>query len=286
MKKIGFIGTGIMGSSMAGHLMDAGYELNVYNHTKAKADGLVARGAHWCATAGECAVGCDVVISMVGYPKDVEEIYLGQGGIVEKAAKGTYLIDMTTSSPVLAERIAAEGAKKGLKVLDAPVTGGDTGAKNATLTILVGGAPEDFAALQPAFQAMGKNIVLEGGPGAGQKTKMCNQIAIAGALAGACEAFTYARASGLDIEKVYAAISTGAASSAQMTNVLAKGLKGNFEPGFMLKHFIKDMGISADTSKDYHIELPILQQVLKEARTLEAEGKGTNGTQVLIKYYK
>jgi 3-hydroxyisobutyrate dehydrogenase-like beta-hydroxyacid dehydrogenase len=286
MKKIGFIGTGIMGASMAGHLLDAGYELNVYNHTKAKAEGLIARGAHWCPTAGECAVGCDAVISMVGYPKDVEEIYLGSGGIVEKAAKGTYLIDMTTSSPVLAERIAIEGAKQGLKVLDAPVTGGDTGAKNATLTILVGGAEEDFATLQPVFRAMGKNIVLEGGPGAGQKTKMCNQIAIAGALAGACEAFTYAQASGLDIEKVFAAISTGAASSAQMTNVVAKGLKGDFNPGFMLKHFIKDMGISADTSEAYHINLPVLLQVLKEARTLETAGKGTNGTQVLLKYYK
>ena len=286
MKKIGFIGIGIMGGAMAGHLMDAGFALNVYNHTKSKADGLVARGAHWCDTAGECSVGCDVVISMVGYPKDVEEIYLGQGGIVEKAAKGTYLIDMTTSSPVLAERIAAEGAAKGLKVLDAPVTGGDTGAKNATLTILVGGAKADFDALQPVFQAMGKNIVYEGTAGAGQKTKMCNQIAIAGALAGACEAFTYAKASGLDIEKVFAAISTGAAGSTQMSNVVARGLKGDFAPGFMLKHFIKDMGISAHTSKDYHIDLPVLQQVLKEAQTLEAEGKGTDGTQILLKYYK
>lgn len=286
MKKIGFVGTGIMGGAMAGHLMDAGYELNVYNHTKAKTDGLVARGAHWCASAGECAVGCDVVISMVGYPKDVEEIYLGKGGIVEKAAQGTYLIDMTTSSPVLAEKIAREGAKKGLKVLDAPVTGGDTGAKNATLTILVGGTQEDFDAVQPIFRVMGKNIVYEGTAGAGQKTKMCNQIAIAGALAGACEAFTYAKASGLDIEKVFAAISTGAASSAQMSNVVAKGLQGNFDPGFMLKHFIKDMRIGAETSGDYHIELPILRQVLEEAKTLEDAGEGTKGTEILLKYYK
>ena len=286
MRKIGFIGTGIMGGAMAGHLLEAGYELNVYNHTKAKADQLVQRGAHWCDSAGQCAVGCDVVISMVGYPRDVEEIYLGKGGIVEKAAKGTYLIDMTTSSPVLAERIAGEGAKKGLKVLDAPVTGGDTGAKNATLTILVGGAEEDFNALQPVFKAMGKNIVYEGTAGAGQKTKMCNQIAIAGALAGACEAFTYAKASGLDISKVFAAISTGAAGSTQMSAVVAKGLQDDFAPGFMLKHFIKDMGISADTSADYHIDLPVLQQVLKEARTLEAAGAGTKGTQILLKYYK
>ena len=285
MKNIGFIGTGIMGSSMAGHLIDAGYNLSVYNRTKSKADGLLKKGAKWCATPGECAKGQDVVITMVGYPKDVEEVYLGANGIVENAPKGAYIIDMTTSSPVLAEKIAAIATKKGLHAVDAPVTGGDTGARNATLTILVGGEKEAFDALQPIFKTMGKNIAYMGTAGAGQKTKMCNQIAIAGALSGACEAFTYAKASGLDVGKVYDAISTGMGGSIQMTGVVSKALKGNYAPGFMLKHFIKDMGISSDTSKDYQVNLPVLELVLKEARTLEDKGLGTEGTQTLLKYY-
>ena len=286
MKKIGFIGTGIMGAAMAGHLMKAGFEVSVYNRTKSKAEGLLAQGAKWCATAGECAENQDVVITIVGYPKDVEETYLGKDGIVAKAAPGTYLVDMTTSSPVLAEKIAVAAATKGLHAVDAPVTGGDKGAKNATLTILVGGEEADFVALQPVFQVMGKNIVYEGTAGAGQKTKMCNQIAIAGALAGACEAFAYAKASGLDISKVFEAISTGAAGSAQMSNVVANGLKDDFAPGFMLKHFVKDMKISSDTSKDYQVTMPILEQVLKEATNLEELGLGAEGTQALLKYYK
>jgi len=285
MKKIGFIGTGIMGASMAGHLIDAGYTVSVYNRTKSKADGLVKKGARWCNTPGECAAGQDVIITIVGYPKDVEEVYLGADGIVAKAPKGAYIIDMTTSSPVLAEKIAGEAAKKGLHAVDAPVTGGDTGARNATLTILVGGEKEAFDALQPIFKAMGKTIVYMGTAGAGQKTKMCNQIAIAGALSGACEAFAYAKASGLDVDKVFGAISTGMAGSIQMTNVAAKALKDDYAPGFMLKHFIKDMGISSATSKDYHVELPILELVLKEAKTLEDRGMGTEGTQALLKYY-
>lgn len=286
MKKIGFIGTGIMGAAMAGHLMDAGFEVSVYNRTKAKADKLVAQGARWCDSAGACAQGQDVVITIVGYPKDVEETYLGEKGVIANAKAGAYLIDMTTSSPVLAEKIARAAAAKGLHAVDAPVTGGDTGAKNATLTILVGGEEASFTALQPVFKAMGKNIVYEGTAGAGQKTKMCNQIAIAGALAGACEAFAYAKASGLDLDKVFAAISTGAAGSTQMSNVVANGLKDNFNPGFMLKHFIKDMKISSDTSVDYKVVMPVLEQVLKEAKTLEDTGLGTEGTQTMLKYYK
>lgn len=285
MKNIGFIGTGIMGASMAGHLIEAGYTLSVYNRTKAKAEGLIAKGAKWCATPGECAKGQDIVITMVGYPKDVEEVYLGANGIVDNAATGAYIIDMTTSSPVLAEKIATIATQKGLHAVDAPVTGGDTGARNATLTILVGGEKEAFDALQPIFKTMGKNIAYMGTAGAGQKTKMCNQIAIAGALSGACEAFTYAKASGLDVQKVYDAISTGMGGSIQMTGVVSKALKGNFAPGFMLKHFIKDMNISSTTSKDYQVSLPVLDSVLKEAKILEDKGLGTEGTQTLLKYY-
>ncbi len=285
LKKIGFIGTGIMGSAMAGHLMDAGFELSVYNRTKSKAQGLIDRGARWCETAGECAKDQDVVITIVGYPKDVEKIYLDAGGIVDCAKVGAYLIDMTTSSPILAEKIFDAAKSKGLHAVDAPVTGGDVGAKNATLTILVGGEEESFNALQPIFAAMGKNIVYEGSAGAGQKTKACNQIAIAGTLAGVCEAFAYAKVSGLDVEKVYSAIATGAAGSFQMTGVARKGLDGDFAPGFMLKHFGKDLAIGNETATAYGASLPILAVVLHEVRKLEESGDGNLGTQALLKYY-
>ncbi|MBR1647255.1 MAG: NAD(P)-dependent oxidoreductase [Selenomonadaceae bacterium] len=285
MKKIGFVGTGIMGSAMAGHLIDAGFELSVYNRTKSKAQSLIDRGARWCDTVGECAAGQDVVISIVGYPKDVEQIYLGAGGIVDCAKSGAYIVDMTTSSPILAEKIFAAAQAKNLHAVDAPVTGGDVGAKNATLTILVGGEKNSFDALQPVFAAMGKNIVYEGSAGAGQKTKACNQIAIAGTLAGVCEAFAYAKASGLDVEKVYSAISTGAAGSFQMTGVARKGLDGDFNPGFMIRHFGKDLAIGSETGTAYGASLPILSMVLHEVKKLEQSGDGNLGTQALLKYY-
>ena len=285
LKKIGFIGTGIMGSAMAGHLMDAGFEVSVYNRTKARAQSLIDRGAKWCDTVSECAKNQDVVISIVGYPKDVEQIYLAADGIINSAQAGTYLVDMTTSSPILAEKIFDAAKNKNLRAVDAPVTGGDVGAKNATLTILVGGEEEDFNALKPVFEVIGKNIVYEGKAGAGQKTKIANQIAIAGTLAGVCEAFAYAKASGLDVEKVYSAISTGAASSFQMTGVARQGLDGNFKPGFMLKHLGKDLAIGNETSTAYGATLPILAMVLHEVRKMEESGFGAEGTQALLKYY-
>ena len=286
MKKIGFIGTGIMGAAMAGHLLDAGYELTVYNRTKSKAQALLDRGAKWSDTPGECAKGQEAIISMVGYPKDVEEIYLGADGILANAQAGAYVIDMTTSSPVLAERIYQAAKEKGIFAVDAPVTGGDIGAKAASLSILVGGDERAFHTLLPVFEKMGRNIVYEGSAGAGQKTKMCNQIAIAGALAGACEAFAYARASGLDVEKVFAAISEGAAGSFQMSKVAVNALQGNFAPGFMLKHFVKDLRISAETGESYGLQMPVLRQVLAETASLEEQGLGAEGTQSLLKYYR
>ena len=192
---------------------------------------------------------------------------------------------MTTSSPILAEKIFNAAKEKNLHAVDAPVTGGDVGAKNATLTILVGGDESDFNALKPVFEVIGKNIVYEGAAGAGQKTKIANQIAIAGTLAGVCEAFAYAKAAGLDIEKVYSAISTGAASSFQMTGVARQGLDGNFNPGFMLKHLGKDLAIGNETSTAYGASLPILSMVLHEVRKMEEAGFGTEGTQALLKYY-
>ena len=285
LKKIGFIGTGIMGAAMAGHLLDAGFQVSVYNRTKAKAEGLIERGAIWCETAGLCAKNQDVVITMVGYPKDVEQIYLSEGGIVDSAKSGAYLVDMTTSSASVAEKIFAAAKEKNLHALDAPVTGGDTGAKNATLTIFVGGDENDFETLKPIFEVMGKNISYAGAAGAGQKTKTCNQIALAGALAGACEAFAYAKSAGLDIDKVYSAISTGSASSVQMTGIVHRGLEGDFDPGFMIKHLAKDLAIGVETVTAYGKTLPVLSLVLHELRKMEESGNGSEGTQALLKYY-
>lgn len=286
MKKIGFIGLGLMGAPMAGHLMDAGYELSVYNRTKSKADALIARGACYCDTPAACAKGQDAVITIVGYPKDVEALYLGTDGILENLAPGTYTADMTTSSPTLAERIYEEAKARGIRALDAPVTGGDMGARAGTLNILVGGDEEAFNAMRPVFAAMGSNIIYEGAAGAGQKTKAANQIAIAGTLAGACEAFAYACTMGLDVEKVFASISGGAAASFQMSHMVRMALDGNFDPGFMLKHFIKDMNIGVETGSARGLTLPVLRQVLEEARTLEDKGLGAEGTQSLLKYYE
>lgn len=286
MKKIGFIGIGIMGKSMVRNLMKAGYEVAVYNRTKAKAEDVVAEGALWCDSVAQCAAGRDAVITIVGYPKDVEEVYFSQGGILESAAPGTVLIDMTTTSPKLAVRIYENAGKRGLKALDAPVTGGDTGAKAGTLTILAGGDREVFEQCMPLFEAMGKNIRYEGRAGNGQHTKMCNQIAIAGALSGACEALAYAKAVGLDSAVMLDSISTGAAGSAQLSNVASRILKDDYAPGFFVKHFIKDMGLADEEAKNAGARLGVLEYVLDMYRELEAEGLGDLGTQALIKYYE
>lgn len=286
MKKIGFIGVGIMGKSMVRNLRKAGYEVAIYTRTKAKAQDVIAEGAVWCDTAAECAKGRDVVITIVGYPKDVEEVYFGDNGIIANADPGTYVIDMTTTSPRLAVRIWEEAEKAGLHAVDAPVTGGDTGAKVGTLTILAGGKKEDFDACVPVFEAMGKNINYEGKAGNGQHTKMCNQIAIAGALAGACEAMVYAKNTGLDVDTMLKSISTGAAGSAQMNNVASKAAKDDYAPGFFLKHFIKDMGIADEEALAVDTRLGVLEDVLGMAKKLESEGMGDLGTQALIKYYK
>ena len=286
MKKIGFIGIGIMGQSMVRNLMKAGYEVAVYNRTKSKADAVVAEGALWCDSAAQCAAGRDAVITIVGYPKDVEEVYFGEGGVIAHADPGTCLIDMTTTSPKLAVRIYENGKKKGLPVLDAPVTGGDAGAKAGTLTILVGGDQETFEKCRSLFEAMGKNIYYEGKAGNGQHTNMCNQIAIAGALSGACEALAYAKAVGMDPAHMLESISTGAAGSAQLSNVASRILKDDYAPGFFIKHFIKDMKLADEEAVNAGAHLGVLEYVLNMYQELETEGCGDLGTQALIKYYE
>ena len=211
--KVGFIGTGVMGISMAGHILEAGYDVSVFTRTKSKAESLLLKGCSWCDTLQELAATCDVIITMVGYPSDVEEIYLGEAGLIASAQQGTLMIDMTTSSPSLAQRIANAAAQHGMAAIDAPVSGGDIGARNAQLSIMVGGDVEHYEAAHSILSVMGSNIVRQGEAGAGQHAKMCNQIAIATNMIGVCEAILYATKAGLDPEIVLQSIETGAAGS-------------------------------------------------------------------------
>lgn len=280
--KIGFIGVGVMGAPMVQNLMKKGHELSVYNRTKEKAAGVVAAGAKWCESAGACAKDQDVVITIVGYPKDVEEVYFAPGGILDSAAPGTVLIDMTTTSPRLSERIYAAAKEKGMTALDAPVSGGDVGAQKGTLAIMVGGDRETFDRMQEVFAAMGTNIRYMGGAGCGQHTKMANQIAISGCIAAVCEAIAYAEACGLKPQEMFDAISTGAAGSWQLTNNGQKIIDGNYAPGFYVKHFIKDMNIALEEAKDRDLPLDVLKLVRDKYDELAAAGGGDEGTQALI----
>ena len=284
MKRIGFIGLGIMGNSMAGHLLAAGYELNVFNRSKPKADELVAKGAKWFDDIGDLAASSDVIITMVGYPSDVEEVYFGPGKILDRA-QNAYLIDMTTSSPSLAKRIADEAQKRSCRALDAPVSGGDIGARNAKLSIMVGGSQADFDAVLPVLKVMGTNVVLQGGPGSGQHTKMCNQIVIAGTIMGVSEGLGYAKSVGLDPAHVMESIGGGAASGFQLLNLGAKMIVGDFAPGFYAEHFLKDLKIALDEASKIGLELPALSLAQRLYENLVSNGCAKNGTQVLYKKY-
>lgn len=283
-QRVGFIGLGNMGRHMAGHLLAAGHPLSVFNRSRDKADELLARGARWCATPGDVAANADVVITMVGYPHDVEQVYLGEGGIVARADKAL-LIDMTTSSPELAERIAAAAAKVGCRSLDAPVSGGDIGARDAKLSIMVGGTQAAFDEALPILQLMGTNVVLQGGPGAGQHTKMCNQIVIASTIMGVSEGLAYAKKSGLDPATVLKSIGGGAASGFQLTVMGGKMIAGDFAPGFYIEHFIKDLGIALAEAERMKLDLPGLALARKLFQGLAGQGMARLGTQSLIKHY-
>lgn len=284
--KIAFIGTGVMGASMAGHLMAAGAVVSVYNRTRSKADALVARGARWADTPVGAAEGASVVFSMVGYPADVEALYLGEGGLVESVAPGTVLVDQTTSDPALAARIAAAAAARGLVALDAPVSGGDLGARNATLTIMVGGDQKAFEAVMPFFGVLGKTVIRQGGPGAGQHTKMANQIAIAGSLLGSVEAVIYAEKAGLDPRTVLGSIGGGSAQSWQLVNMVPRMLDGDYKPGFYSKHFLKDLRIALNAAKASKASLPLLELAERLFSRMADEGFAEKGTQALYRLYK
>ena len=282
---IGFIGTGVMGRSMAEHLATAGYALEVHNRTKSKANSLLDAGAHWHETAAGVARAADVVITMLGFPADVEATYLGEHGVISHARDGALLIDMTTSSPVLARRIAAAGAERGLHALDAPVSGGDIGARAATLVIMTGGEQAAFDRAQPILALLGKNISLLGPAGAGQHCKMANQIAVAVGMVAWCEALIYARAAGLDPQAVHASISGGAAGSWAMTNLAPRALADNFAPGFYVKHILKDIRIAVESAAEMKLELPGLACAQELYEKVAALGWEDSGTQALYRLY-
>ncbi|MGG1678904.1 NAD(P)-dependent oxidoreductase [Neobacillus sp. NRS-1170] len=282
---IGFIGTGVMGKSMAGHLLKAGYPLMVYSRTKEKAAELLESGAMWANSPKEMAEKASVIFTMVGYPNDVEEIYLGEDGLIRHGQRGSFFIDMTTSAPSLAVKIYEEALKHEIHVIDAPVSGGDIGAREAKLSIMAGGAKETFEAVRPLLGYLGTNIVYQGNPGAGQHTKMCNQIAIASNMMGVCEAIVYAEKAGLDPEKVLKSITTGAAGSWSLSNLAPRMLHGDFEPGFYIKHFIKDMKIALDEAELMGIEFPGLSLAKSLYYLLAEKGEGNSGTQALYKYW-
>jgi 3-hydroxyisobutyrate dehydrogenase len=280
--RVGWIGTGVMGASMCGHVLDAGYAVTVHNRTRERAEPLLERGAVWADTPAAVAAASDVVCSIVGYPADVREVILGEDGALAGAASGSVLVDLTTSEPSLAVEIAEAAAAKGVASVDAPVSGGDVGARNATLSIMVGGDAEAVERVRPIFEAIGKTIVLQGGPGAGQHTKMVNQTLIAGAMIGVCEALLYAHEAGLDLETVLSSVEPGAAGSWSLTNYAPRMLKGDFEPGFVVEHFVKDMGIALAEARRMNLSLPGLALVQQLYVALMAQGQGRKGTQSLI----
>ena len=283
---IGFIGIGVMGRSMAGHLLNAGYPLHVHNRTQAKAQDLLDKGAQWQDSPGKVAAVSDVIITIVGFPNDVEAVYLGDDGILVNARAGSTVIDMPTSCPDLAQKIAEQAKTKGISSFDAPVSGGDIGAREARLSIMVGGDVEVFEKIKPLFEIMGKNIVLQGPAGSGQHTKMCNQIAIASGMMAISEAMAYARKSGLKPETVLKSIESGAAGSWSLTNLAPRVLQGDFAPGFFVKHFIKDMKIAIGSAEKMGLDLPGLQLAKQLYEKLADRGCEDDGTQALFKLYQ
>ncbi|WP_409253515.1 NAD(P)-dependent oxidoreductase [Bacillus sp. SCS-153A] len=284
--KVGFIGTGVMGKSMALHLMKKYNNLHVYTRTKAKAQELLDQGAEWSTSPAALASTVDVLFTIVGYPQDVKEIYLGDNGVVKNGKKGLIAIDMTTSNPSLAHEIYHKAKSRDIHILDAPVSGGDTGARNGTLSVMVGGDEEVFEKVKPLLETFGENIRYHGVAGTGQHTKMANQIAIATNMIGVCEALVYAERAGLNLEEVLMTISGGAAGSWSLSNLAPRMIAGNFEPGFFVKHFIKDMGIAIDEAERMELSLPGLSLAKELYEELKSKGAENDGTQALIKLWK
>jgi 3-hydroxyisobutyrate dehydrogenase len=279
--RIGWIGTGVMGLPMCGHLMDAGHEVSVHNRTRERAAPLVERGATWCDAPTEVAAGADVVFTMLGFPADLRAVVL-DGGLLDAMAAGTVYVDLTTSEPSLAVEIAQHASAEGVEAVDAPVSGGDVGARGGTLVVMVGGSAEGFARAQPLLETFGKTIVHLGGAGSGQHTKMVNQIAVSSGMVAVCEALLYAQRSGLDLETVLDTISKGAAGSWSLSNYGPRLLQGDLKPGFKIDHFIKDLGIALNEARRMNLSLPGLALAEQLSVAARAQGHGQNGTQALL----
>lgn len=279
--RIGWIGTGVMGTSMCGHLLRAGFAVAAFNRTRAKAEPLLAAGARWAESPQALAAVSDVIFTMVGYPDDVRQVILGSDGALAGCRPGNVIVDMTTSEPSLAVEIYREAADRGVYAVDAPVSGGDVGAREARLSIMIGGDAEVVEALQPCWQAMGKTFVRQGGPGAGQHTKMVNQILIAGNMIGLCESLLYAYKAGLDLETVMQSVAGGAAGSWSLSNLGPRILRDDFSPGFFVEHFVKDLGIALAEAKRMNLCLPGLTLAEQLYVSLQAHGHGRSGTQAL-----
>ncbi len=280
--QVGWIGTGVMGGSMCAHLLAVGHKVTVTSRTRARAEDLLRAGASWADTPAAVAENSDVVFSMVGFPHDVRQVVLGPEGALAGAREGTVLIDMTTSEPTLAVEIAERAAGRGVFSLDAPVSGGDVGARNASLSIMVGGPIEAFEAVRPLLGLMGATIVRQGGPGAGQHTKMVNQILIAGVMVGMSEGLMYAYRAGLEVEQVLASVASGAAGSWSLSNLAPRAISGDFSPGFAVDHLVKDLGIALTEAKRARLGLPGLALAEQLYIALQAQGRGRNGTQALV----
>jgi 3-hydroxyisobutyrate dehydrogenase len=279
---IGWIGTGVMGVSMLSLIQKQGYDTVVYNRTKSKAQPLLDAGGKWADSPKAVAVQSGIVFTIVGFPDDVREVYMGENGILQSIAEGSIVVDMTTTEPSLAEEIYAASKEKGVSSIDAPVSGGDVGAKNGTLSIMVGGDKEAVDTVMPLFEIMGKNIVHQGDAGNGQHTKMCNQITIAGTMIGVCESLLYGYKAGLDLPTVLKSISGGAAACWTLNNLAPRIVDRNFDPGFYVEHFIKDMGIALMEANRMGLALPGLALVKQLYEAVKAQGHGKLGTQALM----
>jgi 3-hydroxyisobutyrate dehydrogenase len=279
--RIGWIGTGVMGASMCGHLLEAGFAMTVHNRTRAKAENLIERGAEWAATPKAVAAASEVVFTMVGYPSDVESVILGEDGVLAGSRGGTIVADMTTSQPSLAVRIAEAAAEIDAIGIDAPVSGGDVGAREARLSIMIGGDEEAVGALMPCWRVMGKTIVRQGEAGAGQHTKMVNQVVIATNMIGVCEGLLYAHRAGLDLETVMESVGSGAAGSWSLSNLGKRIMDDDFDPGFFVEHFVKDMGIALEEARRMDLSLPGLALAHQLYVALMAQGRRRDGTQAL-----
>jgi len=279
---IGWIGTGVMGSSMCGHVLRAGYRVTLHSRTKAKAKPLLDLGATWAENSRAVATDSDLLFTMVGFPQDVRAVYFGETGILAGAQPGTLLIDMTTTDPALSRKIAERATAKGLSAIDAPVSGGDVGAHNATLSIMAGGDSEAVQAVMPLFELLGNKIVHQGGPGTGQQAKLCNQIVIAGTMVGVCESVLYGYKAGLDLNRMLDSIRGGAAACWTLDHLAPRILQRNFDPGFFVEHFVKDMGLALEESKRMGLVLPGLTLVHQLYQTVQTLGHGRSGTHALM----